>query len=83
MNLNFRTVGKFGLVMVIIGFLMPFVFDRNAFTLAGYLSDLSSLVSRYGGGNDSGIGFYIFLIYLSDIYCVSCWCNINGCIIVR
>ena len=63
MPLNLRTISKFGFVMVVIGYLMPFIFDRNVFTLVGYLSDLSSLASRFGGGN-SGIGFYIFLIYL-------------------
>ena len=43
---------------------MPFIFDKNLFTLAGYLSDLSRLSSWFGGGDNSGVGFYIFLIYL-------------------
>jgi len=38
MKLNFRVIGKLGLVLVIIGFFMPIACDQNGFELADYLT---------------------------------------------
>jgi hypothetical protein len=42
MKLNFRTIGKFALLLVIIGFFMPIACDQNGFQLAGTLKDSGS-----------------------------------------
>jgi hypothetical protein len=39
MKLNFRIIGKIGLLLVIIGFFMPIACDENGFQLAETLND--------------------------------------------
>jgi chromate transport protein ChrA len=38
MKLSFRTIAKLGLLLVIIGFLMPIACDMNGFQLANYMT---------------------------------------------
>ena len=44
MGLNFRIIGKFALLLVIIGFFMPIACDQNGFKLAGTLKDADSTI---------------------------------------
>jgi chromate transport protein ChrA len=54
MNLSFRTIGKIGLLLVIIGFLMPVACDMTGFELAGYMKD--------NGKAFEGLLFYLLFI---------------------
>jgi RNA polymerase subunit RPABC4/transcription elongation factor Spt4 len=63
-----RIISKIGLVLVAIGFLMPFAEKMNLFKIAGYMSDLSRGASSWG--INLNLGFYIFLIYFIFILSV-------------
>jgi len=54
MKLSFRTIGKFGLLLVIIGFFMPIACDRNGFQLANYMTENDQVFE--------GLLFYLLFI---------------------
>ena len=57
MKLSFRTIAKFGLLLVIIGFTMPIACDQNGFQIADYMTD-----------NDMTLeGVLLYLLFISAV----------------
>jgi len=54
MKLNFRTIAKLGLLLVVIGFTMPIACDQNGFQIANYMMDEEMVVE--------GVLFYVLFI---------------------
>jgi len=57
MKLNFRIIGKFLLLLVIIGFFMPIACDQNGFQLAGTLKDSDGTVDA----------IFLYLLFFSAV----------------
>jgi len=57
MKLNFRIIGKFMFLLVIIGFFMPIACDQNGFQLARTLKDADSTVDA----------IFLYLLFFSAV----------------
>jgi len=57
MELNFRIIGKFVLLLVIIGFFMPIACDQNGFQLAGTFKDSDSTLDA----------IFLYLLFFSAV----------------
>lgn len=58
MNLNFRTIGKAGFLLVIIGFFMPIISRMNGFQLANRLIEMKNVTI---------IGIILYLLFVSAV----------------
>jgi len=65
MRFNFRTIGKFGYLLAIMGFFMPVACDMNAFQLIEYV-DSTSTVLIIGLFILAIVGFIIGLVLLKN-----------------
>jgi len=57
MKLSLRTIGKFGFLLVIIGFLMPVACDQNGFEIANYMFKNDEVIA----------GILLYLLFISAI----------------
>jgi len=54
--MNFRTIGKFGLLLVVIGFFMPVACDMNGFQLASEMN-----------GDDAISAIFLYALFVSAL----------------
>ena len=63
MGLNFRKIGKIGLLLTAIGFFLPAVENVNVFTAMGYLSEFAS----FFGISLGAFPFFVYLVFISSV----------------
>ncbi|MDR0320169.1 MAG: hypothetical protein LBI28_01565 [Treponema sp.] len=83
MTFNFRTIGKFGFLLAIIGFFMPVACDMNAFQLVEYV--------------DNSVGVFIIVLFIlavvgliigalllmkKNLPVIADWLIIIGCLVI-
>ena len=86
MKFDFRIIGKLGLLLVIIGFLMPVACDMNGFQLANYMLEEGEV---FDGllfyllflSAVAGVVIGVLLLIKKNINPISDWVDIGVCII--